>query len=313
MVLAIILNTFILSLDRYPITNAEADSLEVINEGMTYVFLVEMLVMIAGLGPNEYSRDSFNLFDAFVVVLSIVELIMKKAGGASTGGAFSALRAVRLLRVFKLARKWTSFRELLAKMLVTLGDIQYFAVLVLLFMFIETLLGMELFAYNVKYNNLDKERVVAKDAEGEYPRPNFNSVLNGFTSIFVVFIGENWNESMYDHTRALGYGCIIYFMQLFILGNIVLLNLFLTILLKNFEEPPGKSEEEQELEKEIAESEKVAAEKIRVHVTMRETICCCVPYAALEADSSMNAIEPVQNASKTPQRGDDADHLDSMG
>ena len=46
---------------------------------------------------------------------------------------------------------------------------------------------------------------MAKDAEGEYPRPNFNSVLNGFTSIFVVFIGnrlaltrcslgENWNE-----------------------------------------------------------------------------------------------------------------------
>jgi hypothetical protein len=49
---------------------------------------------------------------------------------------------------------------------------------------------------------------------------------------------------MYDHTRATNYACIIYFMQLFILGNIVLLNLFLAILLQNFEEPPGKSEEE---------------------------------------------------------------------
>lgn len=49
--------------------------------------------------------------------------------------------------------------------------------------------------------------------------------------IFIVFIGENWNEAMYDHTRATSYACIIYFMQLFILGNIVLLNLFLAILL----------------------------------------------------------------------------------
>jgi len=33
-------------------------------------------------------------------------------------------------------------------------------------------------------------------------------------------------------------------MQLFIIGNIILLNLFLAILLGNFEEPPGKSDEE---------------------------------------------------------------------
>lgn len=117
---------------------------------------------------------------------------------------------------------------------------------------------MELFAYNVKFSDLDKTQVVAKDEPGEYPRPNFNTVLKGFTSIFIVFIGENWNEAMYDHTRAMGAGCIVYFMQLFILGNIVLLNLFLAILLQNFEEPPGKSEEEKELEKETAKAKPVS-------------------------------------------------------
>ena len=43
------------------------------------------------------------------------------------------------------------------KMQETLAEIKYFAVLVLLFMFIETLLGMELFAFKVKFNNLDKD------------------------------------------------------------------------------------------------------------------------------------------------------------
>ena len=103
---------------------------------MTYTFLVEMIIMITGLGLYEYTREKFNLFDAFVVILSIAELIIKKAGLTCTNGAFSALRAIRLLRVFKLARKWTSFRELLSKMVDTLGEIQYFSVLVLLFMFI---------------------------------------------------------------------------------------------------------------------------------------------------------------------------------
>jgi tetrahydromethanopterin S-methyltransferase subunit E len=77
-----------------------------------------------------------------------------------------------------------------------------------------------------------------------YPRANFNTFLSGFTTIFIVFIGEDWNAYMYDHVRATNYGSIFFFVSLFILGNLVLLNLFLAILLKNFEEPPGKEEEE---------------------------------------------------------------------
>lgn len=64
----------------------------------------------------------------------------------------------------------------------------------------------------------------------------------GFTTIFIVFIGEDWNSVMYDHTRSQGVGCILIFMVIFIVGNLIMLNLFLAILLKNFEEPPGKEE-----------------------------------------------------------------------
>jgi hypothetical protein len=82
--------------------------------------------------------------------------------------------------------------------------------------------------------------------EGEYPRANFNTFLAGFTTIFIVFIGEDWNASMYDHVRSRGMSAVLFFISLFILGNLVLLNLFLAILLKNFEEPPGKDEVEDE-------------------------------------------------------------------
>ena len=198
---------------------------------------------MVGLGIKEYARDDFNLFDCTVVVTSIIDMIIGMIGASvGGGGAISALRAVRLLRVFKLARSWTSFRELLAKMIVTLKDIRNFSVLLLLFMFIYTLLGMELYAYRVIFTNEDKEEVTTK--EGVYPRANFNTFLSGFTTIFIVFIGEDWNASMYDHVRATGNGGIFFFISLFILGNLVLLNLFLAILLKNFEEPPGKDEED---------------------------------------------------------------------
>ena len=70
------------------------------------------------------------------------------------------MRAIRLLRVFKLARSWTSFRELLEKIVITLKDITNISVLMLLFMFIFTLVGSEMYAYKVRFNNEDKEEVV---------------------------------------------------------------------------------------------------------------------------------------------------------
>lgn len=51
---------------------------------------------------------------------------------------------------------------------------------------------------------------------------------------------------MYDAYRAAGSGAYVYFISLFIIGNLILLNLFLAILLKNFEEPPGGDDEEEE-------------------------------------------------------------------
>lgn len=213
-----------------------------------------MFIKIIGLGFKDYANDSFNIFDCTIVVISMVEIIIEIAGiQMGGGGAISALRAIRLLRVFKLARSWTSFRILLEKMVITLKDISNFSVLMFIFMFIYILLGMEIYAYRVKYNNDDleyplsleeAEKVLPKD--GHYPRANFNDFWSGLITVFIVLIGEDWNSSMYDHVRAGGWGGYVFFITLFIFGNLILLNLFLAILLKNFEEPPGKDEDEDE-------------------------------------------------------------------
>lgn len=113
-----------------------------------------------------------------------------------------------------------------------------------LFMFIYTLLGMEMYAYKIRYTDDDFS---AADPEGEvFPRANFNNFLYGIITIFIVFIGEDWNSSMYDVYRATGGGAYLFFISLFVIGNLILLNLFLAILLKNFEEPPGGGEDDEE-------------------------------------------------------------------
>ena len=48
---------------------------------------------------------------------------------------------------------------------------------------------------------------------------------------------------MYDHIRTLGWTSKVFFFTLFVQGNLILLNLFLAILLKNFDDDIEDGEE----------------------------------------------------------------------
>jgi hypothetical protein len=113
-----------------------------------------MIIKLIGLGFKEYIRDTFNVFDCLLVILSVIDFVLSWIPEVNSSGsdALFAFRGIRLLRVFKLARSWTSLRELLAKIVVTVKDVSTFSVLLLIFMFIFTLLGMEIFGNNIKFD-----------------------------------------------------------------------------------------------------------------------------------------------------------------
>jgi len=124
----------------------------------------------------------------------------------------------------------------------TLGSITYFSVLVVLFMTICSLLGMELFAYRIRF---DENGDVSSDViNGSSPRLNFDTFLNGLITVFVLLTSEDWNAVTYDHNRGLNSWLpAIYFVFVVILGFFILLNLFLAILIYNFGEASKETKE----------------------------------------------------------------------
>ena len=71
-----------------------------------------MILKLVAFGFKGYIRDPFNVFDAIIVILSTVELTLsyvKVTEDFKAGGVLSAFRAIRLLRIFKIAREWHSF------------------------------------------------------------------------------------------------------------------------------------------------------------------------------------------------------------
>lgn len=91
---------------------------EKLNFGLTIFFALEMTVKLLSLGLTWYIKDRMNVFDAIVVLISLVELAVAPpeflSGHPGTNNAaVLALRTLRLARIFKLARSWTSLRLLL--------------------------------------------------------------------------------------------------------------------------------------------------------------------------------------------------------
>jgi hypothetical protein len=213
----ILINTAFLATDHYNMSASLKRALDIGNVIFTCIFGCEMIIKIVGLTPRGYIEDRFNVFDAAVMCLSVLEYII---GGTSSVTVF---RAFRLLRIFKLARSWTSLQRMLEIIYRSLPAVGNCSFVLLLFMFIYTILGMQVFGGQMRGERFD-----------EVPRHNFDSFLWAFVTVFQVLTGENWNEVLYDGMRATHWTAAIYFVTCVTIGNYILLNLFQAILLQNF-------------------------------------------------------------------------------
>ena len=75
----------------------------------TGAFTIEMICKLIGLGFASYLIDGFNIFDAIIVFISIVDVTLYLSLEDNESIAMRAFRGMRLLRVIKLARIWKAF------------------------------------------------------------------------------------------------------------------------------------------------------------------------------------------------------------
>lgn len=143
---------------------------------------------------------------------------------------FSAVRAFRLFKIFKLF-KAGDIKILLDSIAFTITSISDYVILLLLFIYVFSLIGMSFFAGMLMFDENDQPDFI----HGQPPRNNFDDVLWSLITIFQILLGEQWNEIMYDCVRSQNAFAALYFIIWILVGNIIMLNLFLAILLGNFE------------------------------------------------------------------------------
>ena len=231
------INTIALASEYHGMDSSTATFLEVVNFVLTVAFFFEMVLKVSVLGPREYCGDAFNLFDAVIVLLSLVELAWSRPGfisgeAATGGGAISALRSFRLFRIFKLARSWPAMRKLLALLVKTMFDISYFMVLLVLIIYIFALLGMQMFANQYAFDDHGAHVSVHEHLErgvaADIPRAHFDTLLwVGRSSGFSGRELEHCHVRRYPLRRL----DLIALPRALVVDVFVVLNLFLAVLL----------------------------------------------------------------------------------
>ena len=91
------------------------------------------------------------------------------------------------MRVFKLPRYWKRFELLLETLGRTLIGIRAFSVILILFTYIYTIMGHDLFAEKAKFNPSSGD---VDALAGESPTFNFDTVFNSFYTVFIVITND---------------------------------------------------------------------------------------------------------------------------
>ena len=228
----VVANTLVLALDYHGINRNDAHILNTANAWLTFFFACEMwarmlaydwdeFFAIAGALPD-LVMVTFGLLD--VVTVSLVQWVIVADDTGQTE-ATSAARdinnvfiVIRVLRPLRLMYTLSKLEPVYRVCVRTFGGLVYIASLVGLFMFIFTVLGMQVFGG--EFSDFEQK-----------PRAHYDSFTIAFTTTFQIITFDSWQIVMYDAIRATGGWSAVFFIAWVVIGAMVMLNLLLVIIL----------------------------------------------------------------------------------
>lgn len=156
------------------------------------------------------------------------------------------------LRVLKLAQSWKTMGDLLNTIGSSVGAVGNITVILAIIVYMFAVVGMQLFqkAY--------EDPTVFKG--GEIPRWNFSDFGHSFMVIFRILCGK-WIEPLWWTMRATSPAAIFFILPAFVIGNFVILNLFLALLLNSFSAGEDEQPEDEEEKKRREEEKKKKRKK----------------------------------------------------
>jgi len=188
----IILNTLIMALTIFPAPTEEWKAFQsYANYVFVVIYTVEAILKLIALRCN-YWLDSWNRFDFFCVVATLVGIVLSLPGiNIDVRAATSVIRILRVARLFRLLRFLRELNRLFMCLISSIPKLYNVMMILGLFLILFSILGMSLFG-TAKYPEDG-----TLDVHG-----NFQTFWRSFITLFRASTGEAWNEIMHDLAKT---------------------------------------------------------------------------------------------------------------
>ncbi|KAM8933727.1 sodium channel protein type 2 subunit alpha-like isoform 3-T3 [Pelodytes ibericus] len=278
--ICIVLNTLFMAMEHFPMTDEFSYVLSAGNLVFTGIFTAEMVFKLIALDPYYYFQEGWNIFDGIIVSLSLMELGLADVEG------LSVLRSFRLLRVFKLAKSWPTLNMLIKIIGNSVGALGNLTLVLAIIVFIFAVVGMQLFGKSYK------ECVCKINEDCVLPRWHMHDFFHSFLIVFRVLCGE-WIETMWDCMEVAGQSmCLLVFMLVMVIGNLVVLNLFLALLLSSFSSDNlTATDDDNEMN-----NLQIAVGRIQRGIDfVKKTLFECIQKAFVKQQKALDEIKPLDD------------------
>jgi hypothetical protein len=230
--LFILFNTITLAAEHHGMTEDFVYVLDWCGHLFNLVFTGEMMAKIFGMGLRNYLAVPFNRLDFFIVLSSLMNYM-----GDVIPFPTKLLRVFRLFRVARVVRilvKYDSMRRLLNTVMGSGVALLNLTLFILFTVTIFAIFGMHLFG---DWQGFGYDTVpIRLDHSLDTPRRNFQNFGRAWLMAFQTLTGYDWCNQLYQYMNVAGplFPVLVYGMC-FISTNYVLMNLFIAVILENFE------------------------------------------------------------------------------
>jgi voltage-gated sodium channel len=228
------------------------------------IFTLEIVLRwIARDSAKSFFQDGWNVFDLFVVIISLIPESLSADAALITG-----IRVLRVFRVLRLFRTAPEIKLIVAVLVRSFSALTYNAAFFLIFMYLYAIVGVTLFRLPTAESATAEQRAkleqyyqIAPNAPTIAPDP-YGSLDETFFTLFRALTGEDWTDLRYNLIKASELGLIhsnstvitFYHVTWFILAAFLLLNLLVGAILNNYqiimeEQKKQRLKEETEAEK----------------------------------------------------------------
>lgn len=220
-IILIVINLCVLAIQANGTSDYGDHILGTMNFICTIVFVVELVMRMIATDLIKFFRVGFNIVDTAIVIISVSEIFTPNAQTT-----LSAFRTLRVFRTFKLLNRWESLQQLVNAVFKSGPGLGYFCIILFLDIFVCALAGIALFA----------GKLGGQDFQYGNPRENYDDLFFALLTTFQIISGENWNDVLFRAMEVNPASGAIFFVIVYFIGNLIVLNLFLAILLENFSE-----------------------------------------------------------------------------